>query len=163
MKKGFYLGTIYFFLVLIYGFLSMYGSSVLGIDELYIFKNPVLTQGWGFFTKNPKDVKTEAYHNGKNIITPLTRSKNLFGIIRSNSRYSYEVGVMIRKVKNDNWKKTITDTFNGDYLKVKSAVKNPKVLGKVIVVNTERIPWAWSKYKGKLEFNKIYVKLDVYE
>ena len=163
MKKGFYIGLTYFFLVLLFGFLNMYRSKILGFDDLYIFKSSILTQGWGFFTKNPKDVKTEAYYKGRNIIIPLTRKENLFGLIRSNSRYSYEVGLMLKNIKDHKWNKTTSDSFNGEYTRTKSTISNPLIVGKIIIVNSERTPWAWASFDGKLDFIKMYVKLDVYE
>ena len=40
----------------------------------------LLNQGWAFFTKNPRDVRTQVFKNGVDIITPLTSVESGFGL-----------------------------------------------------------------------------------
>jgi antimicrobial peptide system SdpA family protein len=158
---GFYIGLAYFHLIFFLGFFNVFNSSILDLKTFEKFQNQILCQGWGFFTKGPRDVKTYVYVNGDNIITPYTSIKNLFGIRRHNTRLGYEVGSLLKTIRNDKWKKTATDSFPGSFYLTESKINNPKILGEIIVVNEERTPWAWAKYDGKLNFYKVYLKLNV--
>lgn len=161
MRKGFYISLLYFIAVFLIGFLNIYNSPAINLNKYKIFQNVIFTQGWGFFTKNPRDVRTAVYYQGRNIIIPLTRVENLFGIKRGTSRYSYEVGLLVQHFEDHQWHKTSTNNFMGEYYPIKNPLKKGIIKGKILVINEERTPWAWAKFDKQLNYNKIYIKLDV--
>lgn len=159
--SGLLFGFCFFILVFLFCFLNVFYSNILDIKVLGRNQNKFLSQGWGFFTKSPRDVRTAIYHKGCNIMIPFSRAENLFGIKRHTSRKIYEVGLLLKSIKDDKWRKTTRDTFIGEHYNIRTSMDNPQILGELIVVNTERTPWAWAKYQGDLGFYRVYLKLNV--
>lgn len=73
--------------------------------------NLLFPQGWGFFTKDPKEIMVDAYivENGKlRLITELNTSKNnFFGLSRSNRFVGFELSLLLGHIPREAWKNEV--------------------------------------------------------
>lgn len=71
--------------------------------------NFILPQGWGFFTRNPREAILEIYEIKKNdngmvkILTKNTSWKNWFGLSRNNRFIGYEMSKLIGHIPKEAW------------------------------------------------------------
>lgn len=69
-------------------------------------------QGWGFFTKDPRneynyEMYAIAENETLNLITHPNFSKHtFFGLSKNNRQCFYEVGLLVNKIKSQNWLKS---------------------------------------------------------
>lgn len=118
--------------------------------------NTILPQGWGFFTRNPKETKYHLY-SLENEVPKLLNKKNtsvpnLFGLSRKYRRLAYEFGKIYTSIKDEHWtglgkahyselKFDNVDTFYLDqsFFLIKE--------GRYRIVKYEIVPWAWANQK----------------
>lgn len=125
----------------------------------------LMPQGWAFFTRNAREERIEIFQIGVDTlyIDPRIRQgslNNLFGVKRTARSLSVEVAYLISKTPNDSsWGSSITDkevlfqAVNNGSLKsvdVINKTKNPLLTGKILVIRTETVPWAWAKNYKKV-------------
>lgn len=122
-------------------------SSSKKLNTFYIFP-----QGWGFFTKSPRQGALVIYslRDGKvqKVTKPNYSSDNLFGISRKNRARQLQLAYSISKYEN-RWRKCATPNLlncNKDSLIIiENVFRNPLLKGKYIIQKRTQIPWAWSK------------------
>ena len=139
---------------------------------LYSRKNKLtninlLPQGWGFFTKDPKDVKVMCFVNNnfsESIITPHFSYNNFFGIKRTQSRICFEIGSLSKEIKDSLWHKATSfdSIIVYPHINIETKLAQPIIKGKITIANMERLPWAWHKFKEKTNmpfyFSNVNVK-----
>ena len=128
----------------------------------------MLVQGWGFFTKSPRDVVVQAYDysTGESIMLPRSSPKYLFGLSRVPSRITMEIGSSINNVEDSLWVKDYKNTTKyekGSFVRKKSPFKHRILCDSLVVVNQERLAWAWHKYKDELSYPRNYAKVITYD
>jgi len=161
--------------ILCFIILNNSASSITAINnsafvKKYTFK--VFPQGWGFFTRNPRESLTKCYvfnDTFKDIITQCSSSKFIFGLDRTCRAKHAELEVLLSQVEDSLWKKKIiqkdslSKVFSNE--KVLDTVFNvfhsPSVFGQVILVKEDRLPWAWSQKKflinPPIKYAKVFV------
>ena len=105
-----------------------------------------IPEGWGFFTRNPREVQhtmEKVENNQIQIITiKNTHFTNLFGISRKSRRINLEFQRILAKIPNTSWD-------NNNTIIRLSGFENQLIYigkGKYLVKKFTPIPWAWAKY-----------------
>lgn len=111
----------------------------------------ILPQGWGFFTKDPREQTYELYcikNNVEKLTIKNSSSDNLFGLSRKSRYIAFESSAIIGKIINSkSWQDTagIYDNFiPKGFTEIpynKNLMYFPK--GYYIAIRFFPIPWAW--------------------
>ena len=167
MRKIFYLLVILFQICFFYIIvISSLKGTVTGSTFVYKkYINAVVPEGWGFFTKDPREDMTEIYvqENGqmKRIDFLNNDLRNWFGLSRKSRRVAMDVGIIYEQIKNE--------TFHAS---LKEADENPVEIkfwerlyalqnystGELYFVQKEYTPWAWYKNIGSTVKNEKYIQ-----
>ena len=152
-----------FNLILIFGWIS-FGICVLfsslksqlilseNIKELV---NQIFPQGWGFFTKNPRDLLLRIYKIENSKLTEIDISnqsfKNRFGCSRTSRMIGYEISKLAESVKMTDWKQNLTgnivDNINDKSIEVKSKyLFRHFTKGEYLLKLYKPIPYAWARF-----------------
>lgn len=128
-----------------------------------------IPQGWGFFTRDPRESIINVYKkDDENIIkitTPNSTAESFFGMSRKNRLKNIELGIITSKIRDDQWIEGEKNRFILKDIKIDTIAHNFKpqhFFGEYYIVEQNRVPWAWSKnYKNLVmpyKYVKIYVK-----
>lgn len=131
----------------------------------------LLPEGFGFFTRNPREQRYLVYKitdQEINLVTTQNTSfSNSFGLSRKSRCQNLETSYILSKVKKEDWlecKSTLTNCSNYEktpVLMIENSYFNPMFCGAYIMVVQEPIPWAWSA-NFKMESIPIYfIKVNV--
>ncbi|PWB25858.1 SdpA family antimicrobial peptide system protein [Flavobacterium sp. HTF] len=165
--------AIFFKLTLICGwilfgvsvFFSSLKSQLILNENLKEFTNKVLPQGWGFFTKNPRDFVLRIYkiRNGKLEEMDISNQslKNRLGFSRSARIIGYEMSIIAEKVKNNDWKQNSTgniyDNINDKMIVINTDFSFKHVTkGNYLLKLYRPIPYMWAKFNQE-NFNRFLV------
>jgi antimicrobial peptide system SdpA family protein len=172
-KQKFYkLTIVIFWFYLLFNILFYYNPLKFTFNTINSVKTfSFFPQGWGFFTKNPKEVMFLVYKeengNFKKVVFENSSKENYFGFSKKIRYKNMEYSFLIDSYKGK-W-----DKLNGDfvkklkYIKVKDTIKLKKdflVLtnGTYCLIKLNSIPFAWSNKNQEAfqpcEIAKIYVK-----
>jgi len=113
----------------------------------------IAPQGWGFFTRNPREERFMVFDENKNEIDfRITSASNLFGLKRRNRAMTSEVANILNKVNANNvisCDGSIFDCISNLEINqldtVDNIVSSPVLCGKYFIKIQKPIPWAWSK------------------
>ena len=113
----------------------------------------LIPEGWGFFTKNPKESTIVFFtKNTRSQWITFTKSNSdkefLYGLSRKNRRILAESSNILKSINDTCWLKRESEVLNFSTLQtllVKNSFKKPIIKGDFIVVKQERLPWAWSR------------------
>jgi antimicrobial peptide system SdpA family protein len=133
-------------------FFSSFKEQVFMPKSLQINFATIFPEGWGFFTKNPREPLIEVYRANKNNLSLVTLKnqsvENFFGLSRKIRVVGYESSRIVAQIPQKFWTKDImsnlgklpkTKTF--DYMDKKlNHIKN----GLFLFIIYEPIPFAWS-------------------
>ena len=125
--------------------------------EAYNFRN-VLPEGWGFFTRNPREDNYYIYkkdikgHYTVPAIYANNNFKNGFGVKRTSRIQSMELGVLIQRAEKYPW----ADCPNGNStcsakidtltsIPILNTTAQPTLCGEFLLTQKETVPWAWGK------------------
>lgn len=172
MKKYFYPALVSSFWIL---FLSYVFKASIPIPSNETFKRKalifnIIPQGWGFFTRDPRENEIWTYQILDNSILKVTETNgnlnSFYGASRRNRLINIELGFLVSQIHASSWikmkggklifdKKIHTDTIINSF--------NPLTIkGSFFIVEQERVPWAWSKNSDTIimpyKYTKIYVK-----
>lgn len=162
MKKNFLVFSIFSF---IWGGFFLYSIiTALGTTPISLNKNAqtiiasALPQGWGFFSKNPRDTQFMVYANTlddkqtKEILWPNMKVENVFGISREGRSQGVEFGSLTSNLEEKDW----NDCVKGDLKsctqsdlkekKIKNNTPTPLICGKYYITQETAIPWNYAKY-----------------
>ena len=156
-----------------FNFLSMQRHSVIPIKSGG--KNTIkffLPQGWGFFTRNPREDKYVLYQVSKNNTLELvtfksTSSQNLFGLSRKGNRINIEALRIKSLLPNPNkWLNSTRDLhrLNFDSISFNPINYNPKQFdekkiiqpGKYVFKKYSITPWNWVKHPNNYDNEYMY-------
>lgn len=139
------------------------------------YSHNLFPQGWGFFTRYPREQLTKCFikegNNYLDIIKQCTDVENAFGLDRACRAKHAELEVLINQVKDSLWisgrypKKKLSLHFASETVldSVKNIFHNPAIYGEVVLVKEDRLPWAWSRKSQILNPPIKYVKVFVTE
>lgn len=158
----FLVGSSFAFVTCIFLFVYTFYSPVFGDAN----GNNVVTnnfpQGWAFFTKNPRDVRTQLLDSisKQDLIQPNFSIEYYFGLSRKPRRLCLEAGYLVKGIPDSLWiksknlgKERLRSSFKTSFF------KHPILVGHIIIMNKERTPWAWSAYEDKLNFPTYYTSV----
>ncbi|WP_111636518.1 SdpA family antimicrobial peptide system protein [Pedobacter cryoconitis] len=184
MHKYFYSYQKSFFLILLTFFWVCTFITVLSVSLPY---NPInktflkkshlikmlLPEGWGFFTRNPRETRTFFLVNdsGKLIQDSRIRNgtiKNVFGLKRDGRLVNLIYMNLLAKRKITWYKYSDSlsvvnyrsKRFRSNQIFIDS-VPGIKLNGQIIVVRKTLIPWAFRDYEGKIGQEIKFTKIDV--
>lgn len=115
--------------------------------------NHLLPQGWGFFTKNPREPIFELKEiNGNLVSKPNNSLQNKFGFSRGSRKIASEVSMIYAQVQKKTLKKKgeIYDTVQITNYKLVNKISKDK---KYLFIKKEITPWAYYTY-----YKKPYIK-----
>jgi len=121
----------------------------------------MLPQGWGFFSKNPRDVVVSVYdYNTKaNLLIPRSSYKYFFGLSRKQGKLAMEIGALAGEIADSLWVKDFEANYElGEFVHKKSIFKNKLLCDTIVLANKERKPWAWHSYQN-LKYPEFFVKI----
>lgn len=135
------------------------------------FISAVLPQGWGFFTKNPKESVyiIESHDKAEEILLPNMDYRNLFGIVRKGRAQGVEFGKVLSQIPEEAWESCENIDCSIDYIlnnnsftPVDDDTPRPLLQGQYIIYEKTVVPWHYSKhyedsYQTK-RYAKVYVK-----
>ncbi|ASE63002.1 MULTISPECIES: SdpA family antimicrobial peptide system protein [Chryseobacterium] len=170
--KFYYFSTLFvwiigFFVV----FFSAFKEQVVVSYNCQQFVSLILPQGWGFFTKNPRDPLLEVYkveRNGTIIKVTLHNLSfnNDLGLSRRARMIGYESAQITNSIPANYWKKDIYSNLNrlsknNIYLyntKAKSKHFND---GLYLFITYKTVPFAWAKQhqEGNNPINYTFVNI----
>lgn len=161
-KTGYiYIGLILFWsvAVIIIGLsaLPLNPLSLKYVNKINIFS--IVPEGWGFFTKNPREPQYYLYKKTApdkfELITVSSSDKtNYFGLKRTSRVINSELFEILRQINDSLWQKNggseaSIDLHCDNNISVQNLSKSPNLKGLYTVISQERIPWAWSSsYKS---------------
>lgn len=130
----------------------------------------LLPQGWGFFSKNPREPISGLYsanNDSLEVQWPNMSPKNLFGIYRKGRAQAVDMGLIMSKISKDKWttcNNSSIDTCKEKVLNsisIKNNAKNPLICGEYYITRESIVPWNYAKYsKRSYEINKL-VKVNI--
>lgn len=145
-----------------YNTLTMYLPRFISPDTL-------VPQGWGFFTRNPKEPYLLMFRMFKGRWTVWNKSQASFslgmGLSRKARRENMEMGSFADLVKEDQWTECkgpppscVPETIH----RIKNPLKDKALItGDLLLVSIEPTPWAWSNSKNKIVMPSKVVRLYV--
>ena len=112
----------------------------------------MIPQGWGFFTRNPREEKLIVYKKENNSLRKITQPnfsrENLFGLSRKGRMRQLQVGNLIlpyykqmRPCGSIDPLECTSDTV----LMVKSPFEHSMLKGEYLILKQATLPWSWSK------------------
>ena len=150
--------------------ISGMGSTALPVSkDSKAFYASILPQGWGFFSKSPRDVLwglSAADNKSEEVLWPNMRVENLFGLYRKGRSQGVEMGNLSTHISEKDWvscKDNNTDDCKRDAKKItiKNNTPSPLLCGEYYFSNEKIVPWSYFKYsESAVEVEKI-VKADI--
>ncbi|WP_312755493.1 SdpA family antimicrobial peptide system protein [Rummeliibacillus suwonensis] len=128
-----------------------------------------MPQGWGFFSKDPREELTVAYNlnTGKEAgMWPNTRVENYFGLKRLGRSQSVELGLIETNINPSVWEGCKKDSLNclnkaSVAGKVTNTIPNASLCGDIGFVKQRPVPWAWSKHSNNIDMPSKIVRVNV--
>lgn len=157
----FILTSIIFTILLSSSVVFSLNANILGVPpdiENKVVK--VLAQGWGFFSKDPREPMLYAYPLSGNeydeLQWPNNSIKNLIGLNRFGRAQGIELGSIITEIPGDGFKECEKNYQNcidkeNDIIEVNNIYENPTICGEWGIVLLEPIPWAWADVVDELD------------
>jgi len=153
MKKNiFYLGTVLVAFLFLYNlfFASLSYNAQTPPYAIKTLLSKTLPEGWGFFTKSPRESMFAVYRVQDGILIPLetrnSAAQNLFGFSRKARKISMEVSIIAELVKKEQW----VQKEGIDHIDVPSntVALDPANLHflkdeQLVLVKSQPVPWAW--------------------
>ena len=130
-------------------------------------------EGWGFFTRNPREESVNFIFIRKNDqalelgMNPCSSGEYAFGLNRDCRAKSAELDILIKQVPDSLWttKRSVLNYQLIQKTPILDTIINyfhvPEIEGEVALIKQERLPWAWSKNHRTLNAPLSYVKVYV--
>lgn len=131
-----------------------------------------ITQGWKFFTRNPREEDIKVFVNEGDsrwvsaLVGPNASPSNFFGIKRDSRTQGIEIGLISTSIRNDQWsdcKEKLADCFtNATFAgNISNPTAKPTLCGEVILVRQQPVPWAWSRSRKEVVMPSKLVAVNV--
>lgn len=147
-------------------FFSSFESQLILNDKLKTFFNSITPEGWGFFTKNPRDFVLEVYEIKNDKIYQIDIKNNspnyYFGMSREARLIGYEISTILEEISKKKWVDSKTKNIYKHISDITIEVKNKRYLNhfkqnKIYLIKIFKpIPYSWSK-KNQERFNPFYI------
>lgn len=150
--------SIFWVIVILYSLKFAIPNSAIKLPKddraISSFFKLILPEGFGFFTRNPRETRFLLYKAADKRMylatEPNASLTNLFGLSRKSRCENLEMSYILSKVQKEDWFKCKT-IFNEclnyqdtPILLIKNSYSNPMLCGTYVIVMQEPIPWAWS-------------------
>jgi antimicrobial peptide system SdpA family protein len=164
-----------FFIVIVAGSYLPFNPFTPPAKAQIIIKT-LFPQGWGFFTKGPKDKDVYLYtkKDGKLVSvlsTPYSSSKNLFGLRRDSRTQGAEYGLLLSQINAEEllWSDCINLQHleclqKNDSIKAHEVIntsKHKSICGEVWIIIQGPIPWAWSHKRETINMPIKFIRINV--
>lgn len=160
------------FLIKIHNISNSYNTGESTFIDKYNY-SILIPEGWGFFTKDPKDYKYITYkiHNDRTelITTSNSNIRNIFGFSRVSRRIAVETSKIITSIKSDSdWlllnNRDVIRNFarNDQYInEIAFNKKQYHILkpGIYFIKKYKISPWMWAKYPNNFVNDTLYTKI----
>ncbi|WP_338473376.1 SdpA family antimicrobial peptide system protein (plasmid) [Niallia sp. XMNu-256] len=113
----------------------------------------LLPQGWGFFSKNPREEFLNVYSTNSEISAqwPNMKLTNLFGVDRTGRAQGTELGLIIPELQETDFKECnkdiddcIADMKDVQPIEIYNSTPKKTLCGEQYITLQEPMPWAWS-------------------
>jgi antimicrobial peptide system SdpA family protein len=136
----------------------------------------IFPQGWGFFTKGPRDPDVFMYLISDDKLVsalkiPNSSGKNLYGLKRDARAQGAEYGLLLDQAKKARatWASCndldINECFkshaNVNAVCLVNTVKMPTLCGRYVLFMKSPIPWAWRLHKEHLNMSTVFLRLNI--
>lgn len=152
----FCVATILLGIIFSMSIISSLGSTPVSMSKDTSLKmSSIMPQGWGFFSKNPRDEQLGLYpiDNASSEITwPNMAAGNAFGLYRKGRSQGVELGGVSTELKESDWIKCDEDLesckrdADKKTVTVQNAAPSPLVCGEYYITKENPVPWNYSKY-----------------
>lgn len=174
MKDKFFEKIIFlcWLLLSIIVFFSSIDEQLVVSNKLKKQINTIFPEGWGFFTKSPRDQMLDVYrinNDSLEYISMSTHSKrSLFGLSRSPRIIGYESSMMINEIPIEKWKNDISANFLNHIKDTAFIIKRKEHFkyfkeGEYLFNIYRQIPYAWSNNNQERNNPIRIVKIGIYE
>ncbi|MEC2071429.1 SdpA family antimicrobial peptide system protein [Alkalihalophilus marmarensis] len=127
----------------------------------------VIPQGWGFFSRDPREPMLYAYSvdDNEKLVWPNSSPDNYFGLKRYGRAQGIELGSISSQVSIDNY--TPCENLSGkckdltEFIPTINEQKNPSICGRWVITNIEPVPWAWGSDYKNINMNAEAVGVEV--
>lgn len=128
--------------------------------------NLLIPEGWGFFTRNPREATLQLYELKDSIDQPVLKpnasAEFFFGASRRNRKVAMEISEVLGEIPQSSWIKTkgsysIPDTI----VTVKASESIHYLRGKYLAVMYVDTPWAWARHPERHTKEYSCVAIDV--
>ncbi|NAW50481.1 SdpA family antimicrobial peptide system protein [Elizabethkingia argentiflava] len=155
MRKCFYTSVILISIILLFITFtnSIKHNLYSGSFHTTRLVNTILPQGWGFFTKDPREANVYCYkyNNGnlENMIYTSDHYVNLFGLSKKSRMIAFENSMILGQIKKIPYQ-SINNLKNDHAIyKVKCNGLNYLKEGEYIIIRDEVPPYLWRDFKKK--------------
>lgn len=126
----------------------------------------LIPQGWGFFTRNPREPQISAYTRiGKKwVLQTFPNATYALGASRKMRVQSGELEMILRPVDDKSWKDdlgSIETLISSNMITLYNPRNQPLMCGEYLVVSKAPIPWAWSRAQTMTQYPYRYLHIYV--
>jgi antimicrobial peptide system SdpA family protein len=166
-KLIFYLTLSFLYFVLLVKLFS-YSINYNLLHEKSSLKNPVtafLPQGWGFFTKNPKEhyqINIFDYDSGEKITKKNSHFKYFFGFSKKGRKLQMEAMIISQNIEDSLWinEYKLEKGNNVEFHKISDENLYFLRKGKFVLIRHKTIPYLWRNLpQAQKSKQLIYVEL----
>ena len=140
-------------------------------SRVRVAQSALLPQGWGFFTRSPREPINVAYavrdtHLAQ-ISFPNTSTRNLLGLSRSARAMDVELATLLGPILRATWVECKTDPLAHSSweslrpVKLRNWSRTRYLCGEILIVRTPPVPWAWSSSRERIHMPSALLRLNV--
>lgn len=154
LASWFYIFFISFFILFLISIISALPQNPLSLKKKNdVIISQILPQGWGFFSKSPREEYLSVYGANSELSPnwPNMKMSNLFGINRFGRAQGTEIGLFFGELQEEDFKKC-SKTIN-ECIEEMKEIKPVEIInytpkktlcGEQYITLHEPMPWAWS-------------------
>lgn len=131
----------------------------------------VAPEGWGFFTRNPREPGFQLYQqlggHWRQVLLHNGEARTMFGIRRDARVQGVELQGLIYAIPDSAWTQArdpLPDLLERSDLfthQVANRALHPTMCGDYVLVRQEPVPWAWASARDRLDMPSRSVRLQV--
>lgn len=126
----------------------------------------IVPQGWGFFTRSPRESFIQGYYDGDidrpAIAMPPTQAVNFFGISRFGRGQPVEMANLVNPLAPSSWTEcgpALSDCTQADSLTVTNEKVGATLCGELLFIQQSPTPWAYRDLSDSETISEKAVKL----
>jgi len=109
-------------------------------------------EGWGYFTRNPREPVLQLYRldgQYEPVLVPNFSKRSLFGLRRDGRKVGGEIDFVLKQVPAKAWlitRKRVSFQVSPDSMVViHNPIEGPTLCGDYLIQLQDRLPWAWAR------------------